>query len=190
MHKSQLSKHNIRWRARCMLIILVASILQACHQETLYHTFCNLPPTGWKQKDTVCFDVAACNSQTIPCQLYVEVRNRSEYPYQNLPLAITLVAPDSTVSFHDTLSLQLANEESKWTGKGWGGIYQKEFSVSQLLLNQTGHYRFYITHCLKDNPVPGINDIGIRLDLLDQTSVSSGINAQEDKKQDGEAPQR
>lgn len=188
MHKSQLTKHKVRWRTLNALIILVVCLLQACHQETLYHTFCNLPPTGWEQKDTVCFDVATCDSQVISCQLYVEVRNRSNYPYQNLPLAITLMAPDSTVTFHDTLSVQLANEESKWTGKGWGGIYQNSFPVSRLSLDQTGHYHFFITHCLKNELVPGINDIGIRLERLNQPPVSTGINPQEYKKQNGEAP--
>ncbi len=235
MHKSQLTKHKVRWRTPNALIILVVCLLQACHQETLYHTFCNLPPTGWEQKDTVCFDVATCDSQVISCQLYVEVRNRSNYPYQNLPLAITLMAPDSTVTFHDTLSVQLANEESKWTGKGWGGIYQNSFyqnlplaitlmapdstvtfhdtlsvqlaneeskwtgkgwggiyqnsfPVSRLSLDQTGHYHFFITHCLKNELVLGINDIGIRLERLNQPPVSTGINPQEYKKQNGEAP--
>lgn len=188
MHKSRRAEYKVAWRAKGMLIFLIACILQACNQETLYHTFHNVPPSGWMRKDTICFDVTVCDSHTVPCQLYVEVRNRNDYPYQNLPITLTLTLPDSTVSFNDTLSLTLANKESKWTGKGWGGIYQSSFPISQLQLTQPGNYQFYIQHCLDDEQVKGISDIGIRLDRLHQPPVSSGIDSQEYKQQDGKSP--
>lgn len=185
-------KRTIRYKAdsiRYVLALLLAGTLFACQNTTVYHSFRNLPDEGWKQNDTLCFDVAMTDSLTT-CQLFVEVRNLSNYPYQNLSVILTHETPDSLTVASDTLHFILADQQGNWIGKGWGGIYQNRFPAGNINIRQTGRHRLILQHGLTDASISGIHDIGIKLEKSDQTPIASGIHTQENKQQNGESPQR
>ena len=146
-----------------IILLFAASLLSACDKQTVYHSFQSLPTKGWLRKDTLSFDVEVTDSLTY-YKLSLEVRNRNNYPYQNLPLSISYTDGDSIPSATDTIQLILADKEGIWKGDGWGGLYQTATSAGSIRIKSPGTYRFKVAYTLPDESLQGINDIGIKLE--------------------------
>ena len=104
-------------------MLLTTWVLTACDENTVYHSYQSTPPDGWKKSDTLFFNVPLKDSLA-NLRLSVGVRNSSNYPYQNLNILIHYNLEDSTVWKTDTLKFILTDREGKWTGTGWGSLYQ------------------------------------------------------------------
>lgn len=146
-----------------IVLLFVASLLNACDKQTAYHSFRPLPSEGWLREDTLFFDVKVTDSLTY-YKLSLEVRNRSDYPYQNLPLSICYTTEHALPLPADTLQLILADKEGIWKGDGWGGLYQAAFPAGSIRIGKPGTYRFKVAYVLPDESLRGINDIGIKLE--------------------------
>lgn len=192
-----------RGRKAAALLLSACLGLTACgigEEGTVYHQFRSIPLEGWGKEDTLLFDVAVPDSQT-DYLLTVEVRHTVEYSYRNLDLCLLHSAcpADSTgrspQEEADTLRLMLADEKGLWNGKGWGGLYQTAFPARNVSVTVRGTYRFRLIYNFSDTTLHGLSDIGIRLQRTQGATAShqhaspSGINAQEDEKQDGKSPQ-
>lgn len=153
---------NSNFCLKSILLLFVASALVACDKQTVYHSFRSIPAEGWQRKDTLSFNVEVPDSFTY-YKLSVGIRNRIDYPYQNLNLSISYNTPDSIPLPTDTLQLTLADKEGKWKGTGWGSLYQSEFPAGSIRVKSPGTYHFKISYTLPDSVLCGINDIGIKL---------------------------
>lgn len=145
-----------------IVLLFVASLWTACDKQTVYHVFQSIPIEGWQRKDTLLFKAKVTDSLMF-YKLSVEIRNRNDYPYQNLNLSICYTSPDSVVLPIDTLQLTLAGKDGLWKGNGLGGVYLTTFAAGTIRIGKPGTYLFKIAHTLPDNLLPGINDVGIRL---------------------------
>lgn len=145
-----------------LILLFIASFYTACDEQTVYHSFQSLPTEGWQRNDTLFFNVSVADSATL-YNVSVEVRNRNNYPYQNLPLLIYYDSPETQNIKRDTLELRLADNAGIWLGDGWGGLYQSTLPAGFIRIGKAGDYRFKIIHLLPDEVLPGINDVGIKL---------------------------
>lgn len=149
---------------KSILLLFIVSALSACdRQQTVYHAFQSIPQEGWLKKDTLFFNVEVPDSQTY-YKLSVEVRNRNNYPYQNLNLSIGYDGPEVPASPADTLNVVLATKEGIWTGDGWGGLYQSAFPAGSIRIAKSGTYHFKVTYTLPDEKLQGLNDIGLKIE--------------------------
>jgi gliding motility-associated lipoprotein GldH len=96
-------------------------------------------------------------------KFYINVRNSTAYPYQNLYLFFSTQFPDSTVSI-DTLNCLLSDAYGRWTGKGSGRIKDNRFLLKpKVRFQQKGNYVFTVQQAMRDNNLKGITDFGITL---------------------------
>jgi gliding motility-associated lipoprotein GldH len=94
---------------------------------------------------------------------YVDVRNTTDYPYQNLFLFFTTQFPDEEI-FTDTLNCILSDAFGRWMGKGSGRFKENRFILkSKVRFTQTGNYVFTIQQAMRDIELYGIANIGITL---------------------------
>jgi gliding motility-associated lipoprotein GldH len=94
---------------------------------------------------------------------YIDVRNTTDYPYQNLYLFFTTQFPDSTV-YVDTLNCILCDAYGRWTGKGSGQIRENRFVLkSKVRFPQKGDYTFSAQQAMREIDLKGITDFGITL---------------------------
>lgn len=156
---------NINFGPKGILLLFIAGALSACNKKILYHSFHTLPVNGWEQRDTLLFNVEVPDSQTY-YKLFLEIRNGSNYPYQNINLSVSYGLSDSVASSTDSLECILADKEGVWKGKGWGGLYQSAFPTKNVQINQPGNYFFKIAYILPDTILTGIQDIGIKLEKV------------------------
>ncbi len=109
------------------------------------------------------------HSFTIPDTLqlfniYLNIRNTTDYPNQNLFLFLTTEFPNGLKS-KDTLECLLASQTGKWFGKGSGRIKDCRILFKpKTRFYISGKYNITIQHAMRDIDVIGITDIGLRLE--------------------------
>lgn len=143
-----------------LLFLTITFLTTACDKKTVYHSYQSIPTEGWRQSDTLFFNIPVKDS-LIRFNLAAEIRNKSNYTYRNLYLVTSHNLEDSTVWKTDTLLLMLADKEGKWNGTGWGSLFQSELPIGTITIRHPGNYTFKITHGMQDEALKGINDIGV-----------------------------
>lgn len=144
-------------------VILLAVILTGCQQKIAYYQYRSIPETGWQRNDTLSFAVETADSARM-YRMDLEVRNRNDYPYRNLAVGIAVTTPDSLSLPTDTLQLLLADEAGHWIGRGQSNLYQYTAAAGGIHVHCPGTYRIRVFSLLPDSILPGLNDIGIRLE--------------------------
>lgn len=146
-----------------LFLLGTACLTVACKDSIVYHSYQPIRSEGWGKSDTLFFDVPLSDSLT-NLHLYAEVRNRSDYNYQDLYLFISQNLEDSTSWKTDTLEFILAGKDGKWNGTGWGSLFQSALPIGYTATRHSGKYTFKVVHGMKDDILTGINDIGIRIE--------------------------
>jgi gliding motility-associated lipoprotein GldH len=144
-------------------LFIAVVLLTSCTSDAVFFSYQSINGNGWN-KDSVCtFDVQI-EDAAIAYNVYVNTRNRGEYPYQNLWLFIRQTSPDSVV-INDTIEFYLADEFGKWMGKGVGSAFNMPVLYKQnYKFKIKGVYRFEIQHGMRDSLLAGINDVGIKVE--------------------------
>jgi hypothetical protein len=103
--------------------------------------------------------------------------------------------------YADTLRAELVNENGFAKGVGVS-TFRYELPLRQVSLNKGDSLHVTIRHVMSEEQLPGISDVGFTLKMKSDESasavkrgesaegVATGIDAQEDEQQQGEAPKR
>jgi gliding motility-associated lipoprotein GldH len=121
---------------------------------------------GWSKDSTYTFDVKIDDSN-VNYNIYVNTRNRGEYPYQNLWLFMSEKSPDNKI-IGDSINFYLADDFGRWLGSGAGPIYNMPVLYRQnFRYAKPGTYRYQIRHGMRDSMLMGINDVGIKIEKVE-----------------------
>jgi len=122
----------------------------------------HLPNEIWNMDTTFVYKFTIADAAQY-YNFYIDVRNTTDYPYQNLYLFFTTQFPDSTI-FTDTLNCILSDAHGHWKGKGSGKIRENRFVLkSKVRFPQTGTYIFTAQQAMRDEDLKGIANFGITL---------------------------
>lgn len=170
-----------------LLILLLLEGLTACHTDTVYHIYQPVSEEGWNKKDTLIYMLP--DSLAAGCyQLELDVRHTGNYPYRDIWLEMAFerrkpqdfsadmpdrdsldipeqdIPVDTMMWVRDTVHLYLADEQGRWLNGGTiGSLYQFRATTGKFCLTNKDGKTFRIVHIMKDNPLQGIHDIGIRI---------------------------
>jgi len=146
-----------------VVFILFLSVI-SCQNEN-EKVLVNDVNNQWKKNDVQTFDFDIKDAQNQK-NLMIVVRNNNDYLYSNLRLIASLENNKKKIST-DTLNFVLAKPNGEWIGTGFGDT--KEI-VFQYKLNykfpQNGKYSFKVIQAMRKNVLPGIEDIGIKIQNL------------------------
>ncbi|MBP6610838.1 MAG: gliding motility lipoprotein GldH [Paludibacter sp.] len=149
-----------------IIVIAVLLSLVACTQNEVYFNYQSVQIDGWN-KDSVCVFDVKIDDASKAYNIYVNTRNRGEYPYQNLWLFVNRMASDS-VQVNDTINFYLADEFGKWLGDGVGSVYNMPVLYQQSIrFPAAGTYKYKIQHGMRDSLLQGINDIGLKVEIAE-----------------------
>jgi gliding motility-associated lipoprotein GldH len=99
-----------------------------------------------------------------PCNVYINVRNASDYPFSNLFLFLETRYPNGAFS-KDTLECVLADGSGKWLGSGSGDIWDNQILFKKnVVFKQKGKYYFNLEQAMRLQNLPQILDIGLRVE--------------------------
>ncbi|MDR2972112.1 MAG: gliding motility lipoprotein GldH [Bacteroidales bacterium] len=143
-------------------LIFCAYSIFSCNNNTFFHKSNTLPNEIWNMDSVLTYEFSITDSLQF-YNIYIDVRNTTDYPYQYLYLFFTTQFPDNSI-FTDTLNCILCDAYGRWTGKGSGKIKENRFVLkSKVRFQQTGNYVFKAQQAMREIDLKGITDFGITL---------------------------
>ncbi len=148
---------------KASLFLLTLLSLAACDPNRVYESYREINQEGWHKDSVVTF--AFNITDTIQGHnLYINLRNKGNYPNSNIWLFLSIDSPDGT-SLSDTIEFTLADNTGKWRGSGLGDLFDNQFIYrSNVFFPHSGRYIFNIQHGMRAELLKGIHDIGIRVE--------------------------
>jgi gliding motility-associated lipoprotein GldH len=148
---------------RVLLFFLGLLSLTACDPSAVLDENVKLPENQWALNNVVRLE-ADINDTVIPHNIYINVRNAGGYSFSNLFLFMNTYTPDGKFA-RDTIEVTLADERGQWLGDGMGDIWDNRILFKKnFVFPQSGKYRFELEQAMRVNPLPGIMDVGIRIE--------------------------
>lgn len=146
-----------------LFIGAVFLFINACDSDRVFDAYVTVPDAGWNKDSLAVFDVDIKNADMV-YNLYLNIRNQSDYPNSNLWLFVDVISPSGIIQ-RDTVDCILADKTGRWLGSGWGSMYQVNapyrFGVK---FPEIGNYQFRLCHGMRTETLDGIHNIGIRIE--------------------------
>jgi len=151
----------VRKRLKKIVAVMAFYVaLHSCSANVVFESNEVLPSKGWKQDHEIVFEVEISDTLNLH-DMYVNVRNTTDYEFSNLYLFLDIFFPGGTV-LRDTLECILAEKSGKWTGSGFGKIKSNRFLFrTDVWFPETGKYQFVFQQAMRTDNLEGISDVGI-----------------------------
>lgn len=154
---------RLRTYIQCLVVgttILIGGI--SCHNKTFFHQYRAVDTAGWNRLDTLYFDIPPY-ADSASVRVTLEVRSTPQVGHQRLWLAVESrwQQPDSLRT--DTIAVQLIEPSGENTGSGIN-LFEHEQPLYTCPLTAGQHGRIAVYHIMQLQRVPGLNDIGIRIE--------------------------
>lgn len=142
--------------------LLLFITLNSCNNGTVYNEYKTLPASGWNKDSVAVFNVAIADTAS-QYKILVNIRNGSDYPYQNFWLFISTLSPEKKMAT-DSIECYLVDQQGKWVGTGLGSLHEVQVLLQKDLQFKTkGNYRFSVKQGMRDDVLKGISDIGLEI---------------------------
>ncbi len=125
----------------------------------------NLPVDrqSWKYTDKITIAVPVRDTTTA-YNLFVNLRHTASYPYANIYLLIHQQYPSGRLTTIRK-EITLANADGRWLGTGSGNLYHlQDLFAREYHFTDTGTYLFSFEQHMRENPLQGISDVGLRIE--------------------------
>ena len=142
----------------------MAVLMTACDSNTVYDHYEQTPVGGWEKNDTLVF-LTDPIAQGGRYKEEIGLRIKGDYPFMGLNLVVEQTILPSREKHTSTLSCQLIDEHGNAKGRGVSH-YQYLFHLTTLDMKRGERLRVAIRHGMKREILPGISDIGIRLEKV------------------------
>ncbi|RYD90388.1 MAG: gliding motility lipoprotein GldH [Sphingobacteriales bacterium] len=137
----------------------LALLLCSCDKERFFDEYKEFDGK-WNKDSVVAFNVN--QKDTVGrYNLFVTMRNNSNYPYNNLFLIVQMQQPGTNITKVDTLEYQMANRDGTLMGEGFGEIKESRLWYKEKVrFGKPGAYRFTIQQAVRDaGKVPGVQEL-------------------------------
>ncbi len=150
----------------CMLIVL---FLASCDDKRVFDEYKSVG-SAWNKDSIVSFDLPKLEP-TKQYNLFLNVRNNDNYPFNNLFLLVSLENPDGLTKV-DTLEYAMANLDGTLLGEGFSDTKEsKLFYKENLKFDKKGQYKVRIQQAVRqsgkvkgEKELKGITEVGFRIE--------------------------
>lgn len=146
------------------LLLSIVLLWLGCTQREVFSEYKPIATQGWSVDSLYSFDVNI-EDENQTYNVYLNIRNRGEYPYQNMWIYLKRFAPDSSI-VNDTIECYLTDNRGKWLGSGVGAVYEMPVLYQQRIhFPVKGKYRYTLVHGMRDLVLKGVSDIGMKVEI-------------------------
>jgi len=149
-----------------VVLLVMVSMAVGCSRKTIYSHYEPTPLEGWEKNDTLSFRVMLIRSDG-SYKEEIGLRTSGAYPFTGLTLVVEQRSVPSGMMRSDTLHARLVSRDGTVQGKGIV-YYQYKFHLANLRLNEADTLYVSIRHNMKREILPGISDVGLILQRLDE----------------------
>ena len=155
------------------LVLLFAVIfIFSCDKKRVFDDYKSVGNT-WHKDSVVIFELPKLDASK-KYNLYVNVRDNNDYPFNNIFLIVSLEHPNRKIIV-DTLEYQMTNPDGTLLGEGFSDIKEnKLFYKNNVLFTQKGIYKIHIKHVVRQtgkiegvDKLSGVSDVGFRIESID-----------------------
>lgn len=156
--------------------IFVAGIvllgLTSCSDNGVYREFHNIPDGKW-HKDSVQTFVFHSTDSLSKNNIYINLRNNSDYEYSNLFLIVGISFPDN-YQIVDTLEYEMTDKNGRYLGTGISDVKENKLEYkTNVSFPLKGDYQINIQHAMRKNQdvdgiifLNGITDVGVEIEKI------------------------
>lgn len=148
---------------KTILFLLTTLAFTSCDSNRVYEENKPIPEAMWSSKNKVAFEFEIPDT-TVVHNVYINVRNASQYAFNNLYLFITTTYPDGKTSI-DTVNCFLQDNSGKWLGNGVGDLWDNRLLFKpSVKFPKKGKYKIEYEQAMRPDPLPSITDVGLRVE--------------------------
>ena len=153
------------------LFALIAILIISCDKKRVFDEY---KPVGksWEKDSIVTFNLPELDS-TKQYNLFINIRDNNDYPYNNLFLIATLVAPNGFTQV-DTLEYQMSDNEGNLLGEGLTDIKTSKLVYKERMKFKAGKNTVQIKQAVRETgktkgveKLDGITDVGFRIEKIE-----------------------
>ena len=146
----------------CVICLWVSS----CAKVDVFEKNTAIPQHRWPYSLQPVFDFTITDTASL-YNLYIVLRHTDAYRYNNIWLNVGSQSPADSMRYQK-FDLQLGTDASGWEGTGMGDIWELRKSITKgpFKFNKAGNYKFEIAQMMRENPLPGIMNVGVRVEKL------------------------
>ncbi|WP_439183907.1 gliding motility lipoprotein GldH [Carboxylicivirga taeanensis] len=147
------------------LLVLILGFMSftACDRTAVFDQYVTIPEGGWNVDSMAVFKVDIASTEQA-YNVFVNIRNRSNYPNSNLWLFVEVASPSGQI-MHNRLDCILADDAGRWLGSGWGDLYHVQVPYQLgVKFAETGPYTFRVVQGMREDDLQGIHNIGLRIE--------------------------
>lgn len=148
-------------------LFLLMAVFSSCDSNRVFEENQDLPESQWAVDlaPTFTFEIT---DTTQRYNVFFNVRNAIQYPFYNLYLRHYLVGPDGnqiSSALHEVLLMDPKTGKPK--GSGAGDIFDHRFeALKGITFARPGSYQLKIKQYMRQDPLPGIMSIGVRVEQV------------------------
>lgn len=144
-------------------------VLVSCDSDRVFDEYRSVPD-AWHKDSIVSFKIDPPDS-TEAYNLFINLRNNSDYKYSNLFLIVETQFPNGK-GFKDTLEYVMAKPNGEFLGTGFSDIKENKLWYREgVVFDEDGQYQVNIQHAMRKNgsvrgieSLEGIIDVGFRIE--------------------------
>ncbi|MDR7211267.1 gliding motility lipoprotein GldH [Flavobacterium piscis] len=152
------------------ILLIVAILLFSCDKKRVFDEYKSVG-SAWHKDSIVTFDIPVLDS-TKRYDLFVNLRNNNNYPFNNLFLIVAIEMPNGFTKV-DTLEYQMANPDGTLLGNGFSDIKESKLYLKEGVKFR-GKYKVHIKQAVRESgkipgvqELEGITDVGFRIEQKD-----------------------
>jgi gliding motility-associated lipoprotein GldH len=152
-------------------LLLLFLFFTSCDKKQFYSEYKELDGS-WKKSDTLRFTFE--QKDTInPYNLFLNVRNNNDYPFNNMYLIVSLKEPGKKPTIKiDTLEYQMADVDGTLLGEGFTDVKEsKLLYLENYVFNRIGNYKVEVVQAVRATgevngvaELKGITELGLRIE--------------------------
>lgn len=160
----------LRFKHKLTLILLSFTMVMlcvSCDSNKVYEDNLPMENNNWLSEDIKSFSFEVTDTIS-PVNIYVNLRTTTDYAYSNIYVFLYTEFPNG-VSDKDTLEFLLAQPDGKWLGENSGTIVEfKGLIATGGRFSTAGEYTFKLQHAMREESLPEIVDVGIRVETMEE----------------------
>lgn len=164
MEKQRIKKRRVK---PLVILLFICCLVMAfsCRHSEIYYRFDELKEIAWHRDtiltfviDSTLFEVDALYD------IDIELTHNTNYPYQNIWYNVSHNLANDSIFSNEQRQYYLSAEDGMWLGDGFGSLYHLSIPFKQqIIFSEKRDYVFHISQTMRDNPLSGIEKVGIRV---------------------------
>lgn len=156
------------------ILAIFSLVFWSCDSKRVYDEYKSV--NQWNKDSIIAFNIGELDSLKA-YNLFINVRNNSDYKYSNLHLITEIQFPKGKV-ISDTLEYEMALPNGEWLGTGFGDVKESKLWYKEgVKFTEPGEYQVNIRQAMRKNGnvsgienLEGITDVGFRIEKTTQNN--------------------